>query len=182
MLRLFAGLELPVLLRQRLTLMHGGIDGARWTERDNFHLTLTFIGNVDEAVAEAAHDALSSVHTEPFTLQVKGTGAFAKGKDVHVLWIGVEHNEVLFRLKDKIDRALQRAGVPFENRKYTPHITIARLQKSADEKEIARFMQEHNLFSGEFDVDTFTLFRTHQTKNGSMYEPVEQYPLLKKVV
>lgn len=181
MLRLFTGLALPILLRQRLTLLQGGIDGAHWTDRENMHLTLTFIGNVDEATAEQAHDALSGIRMAPFQLELKGVDCFAQGSQIKVLWAGVARNESLMRLKEKIDRAFEMARVPFENRKYVPHVTLARFSRPPDEARIARFIQEHNLFSGDaFAVDEFTLFRTHMTKNGSAYEALETYPLLAK--
>jgi 2'-5' RNA ligase len=177
MLRLFTGISLPILLRQRLTVMQGGIDGARWTERENFHITLTFIGNVDEAKAEDIDEALSAVSTEKFSLRLKGTGSFSQGKHPKVLWIGVEMNEVLGRLKEKIDRALQAYGVEFEKRKYTPHVTLARLN-NVDEAKIVQFMQQNNLFSTEeFEVDAFILYQSHLTKNGSAYEALKEYRL-----
>lgn len=180
MLRLFAGLSLPILLRQRLTVMQGGIEGARWTERDNFHITLTFIGEIDEGAAAHADEALSSIRMEKFSLRLKGTGSFAQGKWPKVLWIGVEESEPLRRLKDKIDRALRSAQIPFESRKYTPHVTMARL-KNPDEAKVAEFMQQHNLFSTEaFEVDEFILYHSHLTKNGPVYEPVREYPLADK--
>jgi RNA 2',3'-cyclic 3'-phosphodiesterase len=177
MLRLFTGLSLPILLRQRLTVMQGGIEGARWTERDNFHITLTFIGEVDEATADDIDEALSVIRSEKFSLRLKGTGSFAQGKYPKILWMGVEQNEVLHRLKEKIDRALMVANVPFEKRKYTPHVTLARF-KNPEEGKVAGFMQQHNLFtSEEFEVDEFILYQSHQTKNGSVYEAVREYPL-----
>jgi RNA 2',3'-cyclic 3'-phosphodiesterase len=177
MLRLFTGLSLPILLRQRLTVMQGGIEGARWTERDNFHITLTFIGEVDEATAEMIDEALSSIRIEKFPLRLKGTGSFAQGKYPKVLWMGVEHNDVLHRLKEKIDRALLVANIPFEKRKYTPHVTMARF-RNPEEGKVAEFMQQHNLFSSEeFEVDEFILYQSHQTKNGSVYEALKEYPL-----
>ncbi len=178
MLRLFTGIELPVLLRQRLVLLQGGLDGAKWVERDNFHLTLNFIGEVSEQVAEDAHDALSGIRTPPFDIELKGTGSFARGDNVKVLWVGVEKNEVLHRLKEKIDRARAKYDVPVEKRKYLPHVTLARFRHAPEEAKIAEFMATHNLFSGDaFTVDHFTLFRTHQTKHGSEYEALAEYPL-----
>ncbi len=182
MIRLFTGLSVPVLLRQRLALLQGGIDGARWTPRENYHITLTFVGDVDEGMAEDAHDALSSIRVEPFKLELKGTGAFVQGKDVYVLWVGVEYNEVLHRLKEKIDRAFEKAGVQFENRKYVPHVTLARFAKSAPEAKIGEFMREHNLFSGDpFEVNEFILYRSNLSKSGSHYEEMAQYPLMAKL-
>ena len=177
MLRLFIGVPIPILLRQRMVVMQGGIEGAKWVERDNFHITLTFIGEVDEATAEDIDEALSGVRTEKFRLRLRGTGNFAQGKYPKVLWIGVEHNEVLTRLKEKIDRALAKYAIPFEKRKYVPHVTMARMNH-VDEVKVAEFMQEHNLFSTEeFDVDEFILFQSHQTKSGSVYEALRVYPL-----
>lgn len=178
MLRLFTGIELPILLRQRLALLEGGIDGAKWTTRENFHLTLSFIGEISEQVAEDSHDALSGIRMEPFQLELKGTGSFAKGTDVKVLWVGVQHSDALHRLKEKIDRALAKYDVPVEKRKYVPHVTLARFRLPPEEAKIAQFMATHNLFSGDaFDVEHFTLFRTHQTKHGSEYEALAEYPL-----
>lgn len=178
MLRLFTGLALPILLRQRLALLgDGGIPGARWTERENFHLTLTFIGEVNEAEAEDIDAALETIRAPRFPLRLQGTGSFSARNDPKVLWAGVADSPALRRLKEKIDRALQRAGIAFEKRKYTPHVTLARL-KNADEGKIAEFMQQHNLFTTEeFDVDEFLLFRSHQTKHGSAYEALREYPL-----
>ena len=177
MLRLFVGLQIPVLLRQRLTIMQGGIDGARWTERENFHITLTFIGEVNEATAEDIDEALSGVHIEKFSLKLKGAGNFSQGDNPKVLWIGVEQNDVLSRLKDKIDRALDQYGVKFEKRKYVPHVTMARLNH-VDEVKVAEFMQQHNLFSTEeFEADEFVLYQSHLTKSGSVYEVLREYPL-----
>ena len=177
MLRLFTAIPIPVLLRQRLVVMQSSIEGAKWVERDNLHITLTFIGEVDERVAEDIDEALSGVRTEKFKLKLKGAGNFAQGNYPKVLWIGVERNEVLSRLKDKIDRAFLRYGVEFEKRKYVPHVTLARLNH-ADEGKVAEFMQMHNLFSTEeFEVDEFILYQSHMTKSGSVYEALKEYPL-----
>lgn len=180
MLRLFVGLSVPVLLRQRLTTLQGGIEGARWTERENFHITLTFIGNVDEITAEAVDEALQTVKMEPFRLSLKGANLFDKAGDPAVLWTGVSQSEPLHRLKEKIDRALYTARVPFENRKYVPHVTLARL-KNVEEIKIAEFIQQNSLFATEeFDVTEFILYRSRQTKHGAVYEEVVEYPLEEK--
>lgn len=177
MLRLFTGLALPSNLAARLSLMDGGIDGARWTAQENFHITLTFIGEVDEATAEDADEALSAVRSDNFDVEVKGTGVFAQGSYPQVLWMGVTPSPPLLRLKEKIDRALHVARVPHENRKYVPHVTMARL-KHAQEAQVGQFMQAHNLFAAApFRADEFILYRSALTKNGPWYEPLARYPL-----
>lgn len=179
MLRLFTGLALPILLRQRLSLLGGGgIAGAKWVERENLHLTLTFIGEVNEADAEDIDEALEGIRAPRFSLKLQGTGSFSTRNMPTTLWAGVAEAPALHHLKDKIDRSLERYGIAFEKRKYAPHVTLARL-KNADPAKIAGFMQQHNLFSTEeFSVDEFTLFQSHQTKHGPHYEALKDYPLI----
>ena len=77
MLRLFTGLSLPILLRQRLTQLESAIPGARWITRENYHIALTFIGDVDEATAEDMDEAFESLRGKRFKLRLKGAGCFA---------------------------------------------------------------------------------------------------------
>jgi len=178
MLRLFTGLALPILIRQRLTLLGGGgIAGAKWVERENLHLTLTFIGEVNEADAEDLDEALEAIRAPRFSLKLQGTGSFDTRGNPATLWAGVADSPALHHLKDKIDRRLQQYAIPFEKRKYAPHVTLARL-KNPDPAKIAGFMQQHNLFSTEeFEISEFTLFHSHLTKHGAAYEALKEYPL-----
>lgn len=177
MLRLFTALSLPEILRQRIHLMQGGVPGARWTALENYHVTLTFIGEADEAAAEDIDEALASVHAASFNLSLKGTGNFSQGEWPKVLWLGVDAPAALPQLKEKIDRALDLRGIDFEKRKYSPHVTMARL-KNADEGKLAEFMQANNLFASEsFRAENFILYNSISTKNGAVYEPLRSYPL-----
>jgi 2'-5' RNA ligase len=177
MMRLFAGISLPESHRRAIHLLQGGILGARWTALENYHITLTFMGDVDEATAADIDDALSSVHADGFDLRLHGTDAFAQGDDPKVLWVGMDHSDALHRLKEKIDSALKSRHIRFETRKYIPHVTLARFRHPDDDK-IGEFMQTHNLFAlPPFAVDKFILYRTHQTKNGHYYEEAAEYPL-----
>ena len=178
MLRLFAGISLPVLLRQRLTLLESATPGARWIKRENYHITLTFIGDIAEGTAEDMDEAFEALRAKRFKLRLKGAGCFAHHGDNKMLWIGVEESEPLQRLKDKIDRRLQVYKIPFEKRKYVPHVTVARLH-NVDDARIAEFIQANNLFSSEeFEVDSFILYQSHLTKHGSEYEELKDYPLI----
>lgn len=178
MIRLFTGLSLPENLRARIQLIQGGIPGACWTALENYHITLTFIGEVDESVAEEVDEALSSVRAEGFSLKLKGTGSFAQGSWPKVLWLGVEAAEKLSLLKEKTDHAMKKRGVEFDARKYTPHVTLAYL-KEPDEQMLGDFMQANNLFASEpFAVKNFILYRSDLTKNGPSYVPLRSYALV----
>lgn len=173
MIRLFTGLSLPESQAQHLMLLQGGIPGARWTEEGNHHITLTFIGTVDEPTAEDIDDALEDVRAKKFQITVTGMNSFAQGDDPKVLWAGVSPSPDLSRLKEKIDRALEQRKLPFENRKYTPHVTLARFRRP-DEAKIAQFIAAHNLLAlAPFDVTAFHLYESAKGR----YDIVKSYLL-----
>src|SRR3954464_2907233 len=127
MLRLFVGIEFPPELKLRLSLLCTGVPGARWVDAGNFHLTLRFIGEIAEDVAADVDEALARVKAPRFTLQLAGTGVFG-GNRPRALWVGAERDPGLVGLRDKIEQALIRIGVEPEERKFAPHVTLARLR------------------------------------------------------
>ena len=176
MIRLFAAVEIPQSVRLRLTLLQGGVPGARWMPSENLHLTLRFIGEVDEATASDIDGVLGTLRGPAFELTLKGVGEFG-GRDPHALWVGIAPNPILLRLAAKIESALQRMGRPAETRKYSPHVTLARLRDAPPQK-IGEFLAAHALFdSGPFAVNAYSLFSSHQTPRGSLYSAERTYPL-----
>lgn len=125
MLRLFVGLRPPAAIRAQLLALMGGIPGARWQDEEQLHITLRFIGDVDERAAEDAALALSSVRWPPLEAALDGVGTFDKRGRVHTVWAGLRLREGLAGLHRKIDQALVRAGQAPERRAYLPHITLA---------------------------------------------------------
>src|SRR5271163_2928087 len=101
MLRLFVGIGFPPELKLRLSLLCSGVPGAKWVDPGNFHLTLRFIGEVDEDLAADIDMALARLEARPFVLQLAGTGVFGNGVP-RSLWVGVERNAPLATLRDKI--------------------------------------------------------------------------------
>lgn len=176
MIRLFTAIELPESVRVRLTLLQGGVPGARWSPAENLHLTLRFIGEVDEAQANDIDDMLAAIRAPAFDLTLKGAGEFG-GRDPHALWIGVAPNEVLMRLAAKIESALQRMGLAAETRKYAPHVTLARL-RDAPIAKVREFLSAHASFdSGPLAVRRFALYSSYPSSNGSLYRLERTYTL-----
>lgn len=176
MIRLFTAIELPESLRLRLSLLQGGVPGARWSPAENLHVTLRFIGEVDERQANDIDDALGVLRAPSFDLTLRGAGEFG-GRDPHALWIGVAPSEALARLAAKIESALQRIGLAAETRKYTPHVTLARL-RDAPLAKVHAFLSAHAAFdSGPFAVRRFALFSSHQSSSGSLYRVERTYAL-----
>jgi 2'-5' RNA ligase len=176
MLRLFVGIEFPPELKLRLSLLQSGVAGARWIDPGNFHLTLRFIGEVSEAVAADVDEALLRLKARRFSLQLAGVGIFGSDK-LRTLWVGIERDPALATLQGKIELALIRAGLPPEPRKFSPHVTLARLRapKSGD---IQQFLAANAQFRAEpLPVERFSLIASYPTKAGSVYEDQADYEL-----
>jgi RNA 2',3'-cyclic 3'-phosphodiesterase len=173
MLRLFVGIDLPPEQKLRLSLLCSGVPGARWVDPGNYHLTLRFIGEVDEGIASDIDAALAQIRAPRFDLALAGVGRFGE----RMLWVGVEKNPALSHLRDKVESTLVRLGLDPETRRYAPHVTLARLNGTATVK-LQAYMQEHALFRAEpFGVAQFSLIASYLTKSGAIYEDQADYPL-----
>lgn len=177
MIRLFVAIEVPDDVRSRVDALCMGVPGARWVAPENMHITLRFIGDVDEVVCEDVIDSLLMVRSPAFELTLESLGTFQQGRIAHTLWIGVQRNDALNQLQSKVERVLVAAGLEPERRRYTPHLTIARL-KDAPTGRLASFITEHEPFRlTPFVVETFSLFSSFLSKNGAQYAIEETFPL-----
>ncbi len=176
MIRLFVALEIPEAVRERLVTLQGGVPDSRWADSAQMHLTLRFIGEVDENVAHDIDDALSTLRAPAFVLEIAGVGEFG-GKVPRALWAGARGAGALEHLQRKVETALQRLGLPAEERKFSPHVTLARL-KGAPHAKVMEFLTHHALFaSGPFKIDSFALVSSHLGSGGAVYHFERRYPL-----
>jgi len=176
-MRLFVALPLPDDLRARLAGLARGVPRARWVAPENLHLSLRFIGEVDEAQARDANAALAQISAPAFTLNLAGAGLFGAGEKVRSLWVGVEKCAELSRLHGKIERALQRSGLPPEGRKFKAHVTLARFKSNPGAK-LHDYLVHHALFrSAPFAVHEFVLFSSFLSHSGAIYRPEASYAL-----
>ena len=175
-MRLFVAIAVPQPVAEQLLTIQAGVPGARWSSREQLHLTLRFIGEMDGRDAASIDDALAAIGAPKFTLQLKGVGEFG-GKMPRALWAGVAPNEALAHLRRKIEAALQRIGLEAEKRKFTPHVTLAYL-KSAPRERVMDFVIEHALYASvPFEVAEFVLYSSQLTSDGSVYVPERTYSL-----
>jgi 2'-5' RNA ligase len=175
--RLFVGIDLPDALDERLELMSGGIPGARWEGGDKLHLTLRFLGTVDGGVMRAAVDALSEIEHERFPMELAGVGVFPPRGKPRIVWVGVGDSSALRVLKGKVDRALSDLDVDPERRKFSAHVTLARL-RNAPVQRVADFLAHNALFRAEpFDVQAFRLYSSVLSPAGSKYRVEAAFPL-----
>ena len=177
MLRLFVGIEFPPELKLRLSLLNVGLPGAKWVDAGNLHVTLRFIGEVDEGTAGDIDDALLQIRAPRFALALAGIGHFGNGAAARMIWIGVEKNPALLHLHEKVENALMRLRLVPEGRRYVPHVTLARLRQVPPAR-LQEFLTEHALFRAEpFPVDRFSLVASYLTKAGPIYEEQADYRL-----
>jgi len=176
-IRLFVGLPIPADIRLRLSMMAAGLPGARWINEDNYHLTLRFIGEVDEGLADDIDATLSQIDHTAFDLSLEGVGYFGKPNAARAVWAGVAKNDDLVHLHAKIETALQRMGQPAEERKYTPHVTLARMRGTPKAK-LDEYIAGHMGFAaGPIPVRSFTLFSSFLSSSGAIYTPEANYAL-----
>ena len=176
MIRLFAGIAVDPIIAARLAPLATGIPGARWVEARNLHITLRFIGEVEDGHAEDIHDALGAIASPSFTLTLETLGTFGHRRP-HTLWLGVAREPALERLQAKVEAAVVRAGCPPEPRKFTPHVTLARLGGESAAR-IPDYIAGNSPFrAGQMQVSQVTLFRSHLSRNGANYEALAEYPL-----
>jgi len=177
MRRLFVALDMPEGVAERLSAIQGGVQGARWVDPDNFHLTLRFIGEVDGRTEQDIVDALSGLRCPGFELCLSGIGHFETKGRIRALWAGVEPSQPLINLQRRVEQLVASAGVPAEGRKFRPHVTLARMN-GISEMEISQFMGMHGLFRTEpFTVESVTLFESKLGREGPTYLPQMEVPL-----
>ena len=177
MIRLFTAIAIPPDIGEGLLSRQHGIEGARWRPLEAFHITLRFIGDVAENVADDLDEALMQIDAPAFDLTLAGVGHFGEGADIHAVWAGVEDNAPLRRLQKANESAARAAELKPETRLYRPHVTLAYLKKPAV-PEVGAWIQTNNLLhSPAFHVDRFGLYSSWRTRDGSTYRLEREYPL-----
>lgn len=175
--RLFTALEIPRDAALSLSLLRGGLPGARWIDVENYHLTLRFIGDVEAPVADEIANALDRVRRTAFSLTLAGVGAFGSKKP-HAVWAGTAPSPDLAALQGEIERICQRIGLSPDPRKFVPHVTLARLRNSGAE-DVARYLSARGNFSTlPFRVGRFVLMSSRYFVGGGPYLIEAAWPLV----
>jgi RNA 2',3'-cyclic 3'-phosphodiesterase len=173
--RLFTALEIPSALRTRLSLMRAPLNGAKWVEPENMHITLRFAGDIDERTADDFAEQLAEAIAEPFAVTIAGAGAFG-GRDPRVLWAGVEASAPLEALYRANERAARAAGLEADPRTFKPHVTLARM-RGVRQAAVARFLEEYgDLRMEPFTVTRFVLLSARPGSGGPPYGIEAEYP------
>ena len=174
--RLFTGVEVPPAIAQSLAMMRGGLPGARWIDPENYHLTLRFIGDIDDALAREIAGVLGRIYRQGFDLRLDALTSFG-GRKPRAVVATVAPVAPLMDLQAEHDRLLQRLGLEPEGRKYTPHVTLARLRDSSSH-QVAEYLAARGHYrSSSFEVSRFVLFSSRASVGGGPYVVEAAYPL-----
>jgi 2'-5' RNA ligase len=173
--RLFTALEIPPDIGQSLSMLRGGLPGARWITPDNYHLTLRFIGDVDDTIAQEVASLLGRVRRGAFDLHFEGLISFG-GRKPRAVVAAVAPAQALLEVQAEQERLMQRIGLEPEGRKYTPHVTLARLRESSS-REVAEYLSAHGYFrTMPFHISRFVLFSSRNSVGGGPYVVEASYP------
>jgi RNA 2',3'-cyclic 3'-phosphodiesterase len=174
--RLFTALEIPSAVAFQLSLLRGGLPGARWVDPENYHITLRFIGDIDQRTADEVGRGLMRVDRRSFELSLSGLDAFG-GKKPHSIVACVRASQALKDLRGEHERIIQRIGLEPERRKFRPHMTLARM-KGASQSDAATYLALRGDFrTAPFPVGRFVLLSSRASRGGGPYIMEEAYPL-----
>ena len=174
--RLFTALEIPQEISTLLSLTRGGLSGARWIDPENYHLTLRFVGDIDAPTADEIAGSLARIVRPGFTLRLDRLDVFG-GSKPRSLFAAPAASDELNQLQYEHERIMQRIGLKPEGRKFSPHVTLARLRR-VRAGDAARFLAERGDFSSPlFRVERFVLMSSRDSTGGGPYVIEESYPL-----
>jgi len=174
--RLFTALEIPPDVGFGLSLLRGGLSGARWIDPENYHVTLRFVGDVDDATGRDIMEMLGEVRRPAFDLTIEGLDQFG-GRKPRAVFAAVKTHPALMELQAEQERIMQRLGLAAE-RNFKPHVTLARL-RDASSRQVADYLATRGPFrSPSFRVPRFVLFSSRDSVGGGPYLVEAAYPLL----
>jgi 2'-5' RNA ligase len=178
MVRLFVALDVPDSVKDALVALCADLPAARWSSRDQMHLTLRFIGEVEDSRLAVLDAALTALAHAPFLMQVAAVGCFPPRGAARVLWAGIQAGRALMLLQQAIETALQHTGLPPEPKPFSPHITLARFKTPPPPAALHTYLERHAAFSvPEWTVSAFHLYSSQLSAGGARYTRERSYPL-----
>ncbi|QGM45388.1 RNA 2',3'-cyclic phosphodiesterase [Methylocystis heyeri] len=174
--RLFTALEIPFSVADSLASLRGGLGGARWIDAENYHITLRFIGDVDERLAHDVAHALDAIRRRALTVTIDQLASFG-GDKPRAIVARARPEPALIELQAEQERLLRRLGAPPEPRKYIPHVTLARLRGAAP-GAVAAYLGARGYFPPlKFEAPRFVLYSSRDSVGGGPYIVEAEYPL-----
>lgn len=184
-MRLFVSVDLPEAFAASIEEVQRAVDGASglsFTDPDQAHVTLKFLGDVDEAALDETVDAIEAgvekADVDPFECSVEGVGVFPSLEYISVLWLGVgAGSDSLTALHESIEERAIDAGFEPEDHEFTPHATIARMDHAGGKELVQEFVENRHPEIGTFTVEEVRLKESDLRPDGPVYSTVERFEL-----
>jgi 2'-5' RNA ligase len=185
LIRSFLAIELPKPILKKIEEVQGDLRSThadvRWVSPDKIHLTLKFFGNIEESRIDLILKAIEEPirNTLPFSLRVRGIGAFPGLKNPRVIWMGlVDGKEVLTSFQKQMESQLEKIGFQPEGRPFHPHLTLGRMKSSRGKEDLGERMEKHKEEEfGDFPVERAVLFKSDLRPTGPIYTPLRELRL-----
>lgn len=187
MTRTFLAVELPQAARAavsaELERLSRALPGVRWVSPESVHITLAFLGELDDERLRAAHEAaeLAATIARPFTVALGGLGTFGSPRAPRVIWLGVRGDEAALRwLQQRLADALAERGFPREARPFAPHLTLARLKSRLPDEELATLRRLVSTNTGDivrWRATELSVMKSELARTGARYTQLAGYPL-----
>jgi 2'-5' RNA ligase len=185
LIRSFLAIELPKPILRKIEEVQGDLRlthaDVRWVNPEKIHLTLKFFGNIEESRINPIFKAIEEPiqNTPPFSLKVRGVGAFPQMRNPRVIWMGlVNGKEVLASLQKQIETQLEKIGFQPEDRPFHPHLTLGRMRSSRGKEELVGGMEKHREEEfGDFQIERVVLFKSDLRPTGPIYTPLRDMKL-----
>ena len=176
--RLFLAIGLPPPIKQALAPLVSSLPDVRWTPEEHLHLTLRFLGDVEEERIEMLTDRLNALRVQKFLLPLEGVGSFPPKASPRVLWCGVGSGHPrLHQLRQRVDDAVLACGIEADLKTFHPHVTLARCGPKAG-TAVNSWLRKHHDFAGpSFSVEAFELFASELRPTGPTHTLLHRFPL-----
>ncbi|WP_273720277.1 MULTISPECIES: RNA 2',3'-cyclic phosphodiesterase [unclassified Bartonella] len=169
MSRLFSAIQIPQQTTQALISLQNGLPNAQWINPQNFHATLSFFGEVENAVAAELMRAFDTIKLPPFVLQIKGFDVFGSENAPHSLVVRIEPCETLNLLHEKMQTIRNNLILTTDEKQFIPHITVARLFDIKPEDLPSYLSSRGNFSFHPFEVDHFVLLLSSSPTSDAPY-------------
>ena len=151
----------------------------KYVDLQNLHFTLKFFGDIDTEGIDLISSKIENVikDFDSFNIKIKGCGAFPNTNRIKVIWVGLDEDEILKNLHDRLDKEFNSIGFDLD-KKYSSHLTIGRMKSAKGKADVKKTMETNKTVDiGTMEVNTIILKKSTLTPSGPIYEDLIEYRL-----
>ncbi|MBT4396790.1 RNA 2',3'-cyclic phosphodiesterase [archaeon] len=171
-MRTFIAIDLPKEVKDYLFKLPKKIKGAKvkWTSKKNLHITMQFLGELPEETVDKIKEVIKTIKFKPFKVKLSQIGFFPNEKAPKIIWLGVEPREEVYQLAQTIDAELLAFT---KEQRFETHITLGRMKGIKKKDDFYKSIKELEIESIEFEINSFTLYKSVLKREGPQYYPIE---------